>query len=214
MDVVVLLGPPGCGKGTAAACLVQKLGFIQMSSGDMLRDIVAHKTATGIDAATYMIRGALVPDIMIGRMISDLIEAGPDSARYLLDGFPRTDGQMSILDDILADCGGVLRAVVLIEVNAAMLIERLVGRRVCPACKAVYHVVTLAPKQADICDACGAALVQREDDRPETISQRLEVYHRQTAGLIDAYAARGVLKRVDGSGGVDVFTARMIRALE
>ena len=214
MDVVVLLGAPGSGKGTAAARVVRKLGLTPIASGDMLRDAVARQTAAGIEASRYMNSGELVPDALIGRMISDLIEAGSDQARYLLDGFPRTVPQMGILDAILADCGGVLKAAVVIEVADAVVTARLAGRQVCPACKAVYHVATLPPKRAGVCDACAAALVQRTDDLPETIAQRLAVYHRQTEGVIDAYAARGVLKRVDGVGGVDAVAERMTQALK
>lgn len=213
MDVVVLLGAPGSGKGTAAARLVRGGGYRHVASGDMLRDAVARGTPAGVEADGYMRRGELVPDALIGRMIGERLEAGPDDARYLLDGFPRTAEQRDILDAILADCGGALRAVVLIEIGDAAVTERIAGRRVCPGCKAVYHVATLPPRQAGVCDACGGALAQRADDRPETIAQRLAVYHRQTAGLIGAYAARGLLKRVDGTGEADEIAARISRAL-
>jgi len=213
MDVILLLGAPGSGKGTAAARLAERRGFVPVSSGDMLRDAVARKTPAGVAAQAYMSRGELVPDAIVGRMIGDLLQAGPPDAHYLLDGFPRTVAQLEMLEKALADCGGAIAAAVLIEVGDALVTERIAGRRVCPACKAVYHVATLPPKRPGVCDACGGALVQRADDRPETIAQRLEVYHRQTAAVIDACAARNLLTRVDGTGGADTVAGRILRAL-
>lgn len=213
MNVILLLGAPGSGKGSVAARLTAKRGFVSVSSGDMLRDAVARETPAGVEAHTYMARGELVPDALIGRMIGDLLKAGAPDAHYLLDGFPRTVTQLEQLERTLDECGGSIRAAFLIDVSDELVIARIAGRRVCPACKAIYHVPTLPPKKEGICDACGAALVQREDDRIETIMPRLAIYHEQTPGVIDACAARKVLQRIDGASGADYVATRILQVL-
>ena len=213
MEIIILLGAPGAGKGTAAARLVERLAARHVSSGDLLRDAVKRGTPAGREADGYMRRGELVPDALIGRIISDLLAAGGTDARYLLDGFPRTAAQADMLDAVVAAQGGRIRAAVLLEVPEDVLVERLAGRRVCPQCAAGYHVRTLPPRTAGVCDACRAALVQRPDDAPETVRNRLAVYQRQTAPLVAWYESRGALVRVDGVGSADAVCARIVGAL-
>jgi adenylate kinase len=160
-----------------------------------------------------MRQGGLVPDELIARLIGERLAAGGPEDCYLLDGFPRTAEQATLLDAMAAKHGARLRSVVLLEVAEDVILNRLAGRRICPACAAVYHVQSLPPKQADVCDACGAALVTREDDRPETVRNRLKVYGARTLGLVGLYQARGLLRRVDGMGPVEEVADRIDRAL-
>lgn len=214
MDLVVLLGAPGSGKGTAAARLVgRRPGLVLVAAGDLLREAVKRGTPAGREAEQFMRQGGLVPDELIARLIGERLAAGGPEDCYLLDGFPRTAEQATLLDAMAAKHGARLRSVVLLEVAEDVILNRLAGRRICPACAAVYHVQSLPPKQADVCDACGAALVTREDDRPETVRNRLKVYGARTLGLVGLYQARGLLRRVDGMGPVEEVADRIDRAL-
>lgn len=213
MDVVILLGAPGSGKGTVAAHLVAQRGFMLIASGDMLRDAVTRKTAAGVEAQVYMTDGELVPDALIGRMVGDVLREGPADAHYLLDGFPRTVAQLDILEATLAACGGTIAAAILLELDDDEATERIAGRRVCPACKAVYHVVAKVPQSDGVCDTCGTALIQRDDDLPETVAQRIKIYHQQTSEVIEVFAARGLLKPVVGTGGGAKVTERILKVL-
>jgi adenylate kinase len=214
MDIIILLGAPGAGKGTVAARLVKRLNLKHISSGDLLRAAVKQGTPAGKEAEGYMKRGELVPDALIGRIIADVLAAGGGDATYLLDGFPRTVAQASMLDGVVAEQGGRIRGAVLLDVAEDILVDRLAGRRVCPKCAAGYHVRNLPPKVAGVCDVCGAALVQRPDDNPETVRNRLAVYAKQTAPLIAWYQARQSLARVDGaSGSADDIAERVARLL-
>jgi len=207
MKIVILLGAPGSGKGTIAKRLSEGYsGFRHMSSGDLLRDAVKLRTAAGIAAEDYMRRGELVPDELVARMVSDLMTEAGGAGTLLLDGFPRTVAQAGMLDGAVAACGAALEAVVLLEVPEEVLVGRISGRRVCPACGAGFHVVTIPPKDAGFCDACGAGLVTRKDDDPATVENRLAVYRAQTLPLVDFYAARGLLRRVDGAKDADAVT--------
>ncbi len=214
MKIVVLLGAPGSGKGTIAGRLAASDStFRHISSGDLLRDAVKRSTLAGAEADGYMKRGELVPDALVGRMIADLLAGLDGSLTLLLDGFPRTVAQALILDEISARCGAVVGAVVLFEVDDAVLVERIAGRRHCPACGRGYHVTNIAPRRAGFCDACGTALAVRKDDNPETVVNRLAVYREQTVPLVDFYSARGLLRRVDGVGAIDAIVARVRQAL-
>jgi len=214
MEIIILLGAPGAGKGTAAVRLVTRLGVKHVSSGDLLRQAVKQGTAAGKEAEGFMKRGELVPDALIGRIIADLLAAGGRDAKYLLDGFPRTVAQAEMLERVVTEQGGRIRATVMMDVDEAILIDRLAGRRVCPTCAAGYHVRNLPPKVTGVCDACGTALVQRPDDNPETVQNRLAVFNKQTAPLIAWYQARQTLVRVEGAAGsVDDVTERIVRAL-
>ena len=198
MNVVILLGAPGSGKGTIAGRLAAadpKLKHV--SSGDLLRGAVAKGTAAGVEAKAYMEKGELVPDALIARMIEDVIAETTGDVTMLLDGFPRNVAQA----EILAATGVPIRSVVLVDVPDAVIADRIAGRRTCPKCKAGYHVKALPPKVEGVCDKCGAELVVRKDDNPETVKDRLVVYHRETEPLIAYYEGKGLLRRIDGDQG-------------
>ena len=204
MDVVILLGAPGSGKGTVAGRLVAADKTLRhVSSGELLRDAVEHHTAAGDEADAYMKRGELVPDALIARIVADLMAELDGPRALLLDGFPRTVVQAQALDRTIESCGASLAAVVLLEVPDEILVDRIAGRRMCSVCGAGYHVTNLPPRVDGICDACGGALKVRKDDNPETAKNRLAVYQAQTVPLIEFYEARGVLRRVQGTGPID-----------
>lgn len=184
-----------------------------VSSGDLLRDAVKRQTQAGVEAEGYMKRGELVPDAIIAQMIADLMAGVTGACTLLLDGFPRTVVQAEILDATVARCGAILSSVVLLEVETEILVGRIAGRRGCPKCGAGYHVETIPPKVEGICDVCGTGLVVRKDDNPETVKNRLSVYQAQTVPLIDFYAARGVLRRVVGTGPIDEIVERVRQVL-
>lgn len=210
---LILLGPPGSGKGTQAALLVERYGVPQISTGDLLR----HERSTGTDlgnrAAAYMDRGALVPDELVLAMLQQRLQQPDCAAGFILDGFPRTVPQAEALEAILADLGVELDAVVDIEVSDEEIERRITGRRSCPNCNLVYHVATKPPKVAGVCDRCGSALVQRSDDSPATVRTRLRVYHDQTRPLIAFYRKRGNLHEVPGVGDPQDIAAAIQRAL-
>ena len=188
---LIFLGPPGAGKGTQATGVSSHLRVPHISTGDMFRAAIKNETPTGLEAKRYMDAGQLVPDSVVIRMVEERL-AMPDCANgYLLDGFPRTVDQAKALESISAP-----DAVVDIDVPDEMLLERLTGRRVCAKCSGTFHVSKLADE--NVCPVCGDKLYQREDDKPATISNRLNVYHEQTAPLIGYYAGLGRLKRIDG----------------
>ncbi len=213
MEAIILLGAPGAGKGTAAERLVRRLGVRHVSSGDLLRNAVKEGTPAGREADGYMKQGKLVPDELIGRIITDLLVAGGPNLRVLLDGFPRTVGQAEMLEQVITAHHGRIRGVVLLNVPDAILIDRLAGRVVCPGCAKGYHVRNMPPKVVGVCDACGARLVQRKDDNPDTIRNRLAVFRADTEPLVDWYAARNLLIRVDASGEADAVNERIVAAL-
>ena len=198
MDIVILLGAPGSGKGTIAARLAEAHDNLKhVSSGDLLRGAVAKGTAAGVEAKGYMEKGKLVPDALIAQMIKDVIAETTGDVTMLLDGFPRNVAQA----EILAETGAPVRSVVLVDVPDEIIQDRIAGRRTCPKCKAGYHVTALPPKVAGICDKCGAELVIRKDDNPDTVKDRLVVYHRETEPLIAFYEAKGLLRKIDGDQG-------------
>jgi adenylate kinase len=201
---LILLGPPGAGKGTQAERLKSDFGLAHISTGDMLRAEVSAGTDLGVRAKAYMDRGELVPDRLIIDMIKERIAQEDAREGFLLDGFPRTEAQADALDEALEGAGRTLNAVILIEVPDAEVVRRLAGRRVCVKNPShIYHVEFDSPKHEGICDQDGARLLQRDDDREETIRTRLHVYHEQTAPLIDYYERRGLLRRFDGERPVD-----------
>lgn len=204
---LVLLGPPGAGKGTQAARISQALGLVHLSSGDILRAEGKASSELGRQAKDYMDRGVLVPDDLILSMMMDHIRR-PDAAKgFLLDGFPRTLAQAQGLDARLAEWGRTLDVVISIEVDDALAIKRLTGRMSCPKCGRIYHETFSPPAQPGRCDVCGEALIRRKDDSPEVVGQRLKTYHQETQPLIAYYQEKGVLRPVCGAGGVDEVTA-------
>ncbi len=214
MKIVVFLGAPGSGKGTIAGRLVAAGGTLRhVSSGDLLRDAVKRQTPSGVDAEEFMKRGELVPDAIIAQMIADLIAGIEGECTLLLDGFPRTVAQGKILDETISRCGARLASVVLLEVADEVLVDRIAGRRSCPKCGAGYHVTNIPSRRDGICDVCGTELVIRKDDNPATVKNRLAVYQSQTVPLIEFYAARGVLRRVAGTGPIDDIVERVRQAL-
>jgi adenylate kinase len=211
---VVLLGPPGAGKGTQAKLLQESFGACQISTGDILRKAVAEQTALGKQAAAYIDRGALVPDELIVNLVAERLKEKDCEAGFVLDGFPRTIPQAESLDRILTKGGLSLNRVLSVKVPKAVIIERLAGRRTCRRCGALYHTAFDPPRQEGACDRCGGELVQRDDDREETIARRLDVYDAQTAPVADHYRRQGILNEVDGVGAIEDIRGRVLRALE
>jgi adenylate kinase len=200
---VAFLGPPGAGKGTQARALAREWGVPQIATGDMLREAVAAKTPLGLEAKRYMDQGALVPDEVVVGVTAERL-AAPDAARgFILDGFPRTIAQAEALARLLKDAGHVLDMVLYFDVSEPELLRRLTGRRVCRACGHTYHLTSSPPKRAGVCDACGGELYQRVDDSEATVRNRLEVYRKQTAPLLDYYRQRNLLTTVSGEGSIE-----------
>jgi adenylate kinase len=209
MMKLVVFGPPSAGKGTQAQKLSKRYGIPQVATGDLLREQVAKKTPIGVKVKSYLDSGRLGPDDLIVQMIAERVSK-PDCANgYLLDGFPRTMGQAKELEK-MTDIDLVLNIVVDFEV----LVERAVGRRICPKCAAVYHVKFNPPKKEGICDKCGSALIQRDDDKEATVRNRLKVYQEQTAPLVEHYRKKGKLVDIDGSGGIDSVQTKMVDAID
>lgn len=200
---LILLGPPMSGKGTQSARLSASMGIPQVSSGDLFRDNIKNKTALGLEAKSYIDRGDLVPDQVTIGMVADRLKQEDCRNGALLDGFPRTSFQAEALDDILSDLGAELSGVISIAVPDDVLVERASGRRICRVCGQSYHLVFSPPEVEGICDLDGGELYQREDDKAETVRQRLDVYQAQTSPLIEYYRNRGILKEVDGNQKID-----------
>ncbi len=200
---LVFLGPPGAGKGTQAKVICRQLRIPHISTGDILRDAVKRKTPVGLKAKAYMDRGELVPDEIITEVVAARLEESDSAAGFVLDGFPRTRPQAEALDGILKRKERRLDLVLYFATSEPVVIERLAGRRICPVCGANYHVRNIPPQTPGKCDQCGNALVQRPDDKPETIRRRLRVYAEETADLVDYYRRQGVLREVSGDLDVD-----------
>lgn len=205
---IVLLGPPGAGKGTQAKRLESRYGLVQLSTGDMLRAAVAAGTPTGLRAKTVMDAGKLVDDEILIAMISDRLGQADAQRGAIFDGFPRTVPQAEALDRLLASMGMRLDHVIELQVDEAALVERISGRFTCKSCGAGYHDRFQAPRVAGVCDACGATqFVRRADDNAETVRRRLAEYHAKTAPILPHYRARGSLHAVDGMADMDQVTA-------
>jgi adenylate kinase len=210
---IVLLGAPGSGKGTQAKKLVADYGYPQVSTGDLLRDAVARGTEHGLRAKAAMDAGRLVSDEIVLGILKDRI-AQPDAAKgFILDGFPRNLAQAEALEGVLAELGQPLDAAVLLELDHAILLKRLTGRRSCKSCGRVYNIYFLPPPADGCCESCGGELVQRADDKEETIARRLEVYRAETEPLIAYYEKLGKLKTVDADAEFDVVYRRLVQTL-
>lgn len=200
---LILMGAPGCGKGTQAKKLEERYDIVQLSTGDMLRAAVREGTEVGKAAKEYMDRGALVPDDVIIGVMKERLAKDDVAQGYILDGFPRTLGQAEALSTLLGEIHQPLTAAVVLTISEDEVVKRLTGRRTCKKCGIGYHVEFNQPKQGGVCDKCGGALYQRDDDNEQTIRQRLAVYREQTSPLIEYYSGRGLLKEVEGVGSID-----------
>jgi adenylate kinase len=201
---LIILGPPGAGKGTQASGIVAEYGVPHISTGDMLRDAVKNQTTMGLEAKKYMDKGELVPDEVVIGIVKERLQQPDTEKGFLLDGFPRTIPQAEALDAMLADIRRNVGKVIAILVDDAALIKRLTGRRICRGCQAPYHVMFSQPKAEGVCDKCGGELYQRDDDTEATVKNRLEVYRAQTEPLIAYYDAQGVVARIDGDQAPDL----------
>jgi len=204
MDLnIILLGPPGCGKGTQAKMLTEQYKIPQVSTGDILREALKKETAMGLKAKSYMDSGKLVPDEVVIGIIQDRLKQSDCQKGFILDGFPRTVVQAEALDKTLKDMGKKIEHSISIDVDDEELLGRLTGRRTCRSCGAMYHVLFNPSKKEGVCDACSGELYQRDDDKEETISNRLNIYKQQTAPLIDYYKKKDILRLVTGTGKIE-----------
>jgi len=205
---IIMLGAPGAGKGTQAKMIADKYGVPHVSTGDIFRANIKNGTELGMEAKKYMDQGLLVPDELTVKILLDRVSQPDCKNGYVLDGFPRTIPQAEVLDKALAELGESVDYAIDVDVPDENIVKRMSGRRACVSCGATYHVVHVPPKKEGICDRCGSELILRDDDKPETVKNRLDVYHKQTQPLIDFYTKKGVLKTVDGTVDMqDVFKA-------
>jgi adenylate kinase len=211
---LVLLGPPGAGKGTQAARIIEKYAIPHISTGDIFRKNIKEGTELGKKAQEYMNKGELVPDSLVIEIALDRLNEDDCKVGFLLDGFPRTVEQAEALDAYLADKGQQVDKVLDMDVKKEILMERLTGRRVCKDCGATYNVVGMPPKKEGVCDVCGGELGTRADDAPETVRKRLAVFHAETEPLKAFYEKRGKLRSVENQPSIEATTAVVLRALE
>lgn len=196
---IIMLGAPGAGKGTQAKMIADKYGVPHISTGDIFRANIKNGTELGMEAKKYTDQGLLVPDELTVRILLDRVAQDDCKNGYVLDGFPRTIPQAEVLDSELTKLGDHIDYAINVDVPDENIVKRMSGRRACLTCGATYHIEHVPPKKEGICDVCGSELVLRDDDKPETVKNRLNVYHEQTQPLIDFYTEKGVLKTVDGT---------------
>lgn len=211
---LVLLGPPGAGKGTQAVMLVERFGIPQISTGDMLRAAVKEQSPMGLKAKECMDSGALVPDEVVIGIVQERLQQDDCGSGFILDGFPRTVPQADALKQVLVGLGKDLDSVVSLEVDIDSLVERLTGRRTCGSCGKGFHLKFDPPGSDGKCSACGGELVHREDDKEETIRNRMDVYHQQTAPLEDYYRKEGLLQAIDGMQEISAVQDKIVLALQ
>lgn len=210
---IVLLGPPGSGKGTQAEMLEEKLNLPHISTGDMFRAAIKENTSLGQQVREYLDKGELVPDELTIALVKERLSADDAQKGFLLDGFPRTVAQAEALDKLLLEMGKKLDVVLNLEVAEEKILARLTGRRICKNCGATYHLLFNPPKEDNRCDICGAALYQREDDTEETVKKRLKVYHASTEPLISYYKERKLLKTIDGNQNIENVFEDILKAV-
>lgn len=196
---IIMLGAPGAGKGTQAKMIAEKYGIPHVSTGDIFRANIKNGTELGMEAKKYMDQGLLVPDELTVKILLDRVAEEDCKEGYLLDGFPRTIPQAEVLDKALTELGDAIDYAINVDVPDENIVKRMSGRRACLSCGSTYHMEHIPPKKEGVCDKCGNELVLRDDDKPETVLNRLEVYHKQTQPLIQFYEEKGVLRTVDGT---------------
>ncbi|HID42740.1 MAG TPA: adenylate kinase [Archaeoglobaceae archaeon] len=211
---LILLGAPGAGKGTQAKAIVEKYGIPQISTGDMLREAVAKGTELGKKAKEYMDKGELVPDEVVIGIVRDRLQEKDTEKGFILDGFPRTIKQAEALDEMLSELKKDIDAVINVAVPEEEVVKRIVNRRSCKNCGAVYHLIYKPPKEEGKCDKCGGELYLRDDDKEETVRERFSVYRAQTEPLIEYYSKKGLVKNIDGTKSIDEVTADIMKVLE
>lgn len=211
---IILLGPPGAGKGTQAANIVSEFHIPHISTGDIFRKNLKEGTPLGLKAKEYMDQGLLVPDDLVVEIVKDRLSEDDCTEGFMLDGFPRTVAQAEALDEELKTLGASLDTVLNIEVDHELLVERITGRRICKNCGATYHVKFNSPTEEGKCDVCGGELYQRADDQEETVKKRLDVYTKQTEPLINYYREKGILRTINGQQDIDKVFKDITKALQ
>ena len=211
---LLIIGAPGTGKGTMSELLIEKYGVIHISTGDMLRESVAAGTEVGLKAQSYMTAGLLVPDEVIHGVIVERLAKPDIDQGFLMDGYPRTLAQAADLDGILKELGKKIDCVINLELDEEVLVGRITGRRTCPQCKAIYHVVNKPPRVEGICDVCGSELVTRKDDTAESLKTRLNAYHESTRPVIEYYEKQGLVRTIDVNHAPEEVFASIRKAVE
>jgi len=211
---IVLLGPPGAGKGTQARVLAERLKFPHISTGDLLRQNVSAGTDLGLEAKGYMEKGALVPDELVNKMLARRFDLPDVKSGFILDGYPRNLKQAKALDEILKNISSGIDLVFYLDTSEAVIVQRLTGRRVCKSCGSNFHVKNMPPKQSGICDNCQGVLYQRSDDNESTIRNRLEVYNKESAPLINYYNSAGKLKSLNADGEAGIVLDEMAQLIQ
>ena len=211
---LIIIGPPGSGKGTQGGLVAERFHIPQIATGDILRDAVRNRSVLGLKANAFMVKGELVPDEVVIGIIEDRLMQRDCAKGFLLDGFPRTVVQAEALEGMLGKRGLALDHVINIEIETGELINRLMGRRTCSRCSTMYHLLFNPPKKEGICDQCGGSLYERDDDKEETIRSRLDVYSQQTGPVIQYYASQGLIRSINGVGHIDDIFHRILEAIE
>ncbi|AKI97906.1 adenylate kinase [Kosmotoga pacifica] len=211
---LVLMGPPGAGKGTQAKRISERYNIPHISTGDMLREAVAAGTDLGKKVFHILEKGLLVPDELMYEIVKERLRQEDASRGFILDGYPRTVAQAEVLDEILQELGKRLDVVLLITSTEDEVVKRISSRRVCPSCGRVYNLLTLKPKRDNICDDCGSELIQRKDDLPHTVRERYRIYKEKTAPVLEYYRSSGILKEIDGSRSLEKVSRDLFETLE